>query len=81
MKWAGSRDKIFSPSGRGRAFFLTFLFIERFDRWSMSDIGMFRQLTFHSSSSVREDPFKKNFSASLKPPEMIRKSTSPNGSP
>ncbi len=38
MKWAGSRDKIFSPSGRGRAFFLTFLFIERFDRWSMSDI-------------------------------------------
>jgi hypothetical protein len=32
VKWAGSRDKIFSPSGRGRTFFLTFLFIERFDR-------------------------------------------------
>ena len=28
MKWAGSRDKIFSPSGRGRTFFLTSLFIE-----------------------------------------------------
>ena len=28
MKWAGSRDKIFSPSGRGRGFFLTSLFIE-----------------------------------------------------
>jgi hypothetical protein len=31
VKWAGSRDKTFSPSGRGRTFFLTFLFIERFD--------------------------------------------------
>src|SRR5947209_5435993 len=28
VKWAGSRDKIFSPSGRGRTFFLTSLFIE-----------------------------------------------------
>jgi hypothetical protein len=28
VKWAGSRDKIFSPSGRGRSFFLTSLFIE-----------------------------------------------------
>src|ERR1035438_5742396 len=28
VKWAGSRDKILSPSGRGRTFFLTFLFIE-----------------------------------------------------
>jgi hypothetical protein len=27
-KWAGSRDKIFSPSGRRRSFFLTVLFIE-----------------------------------------------------
>src|SRR5260370_20844934 len=27
VKWAGSRDKIFSP-GRGRTFFLTSLFIE-----------------------------------------------------
>ncbi len=32
MKWAGSRDKIFSPSGRGRTFFLTSLFIELIDR-------------------------------------------------
>jgi Serine aminopeptidase, S33 len=31
VKWAGSRDKIFSPSGRGRTFFLTSLFIERID--------------------------------------------------
>jgi hypothetical protein len=31
LETAGSRDKIFSPSGRGRTFFLTFLFIERFD--------------------------------------------------
>src|ERR1035438_6724555 len=36
VKWAGSREKILSPSGRGRTFFLTFLFIERFDRWSLS---------------------------------------------
>src|ERR1035441_10073077 len=28
VKWAGSRDKIFSSSGRGRTFFLTSLFIE-----------------------------------------------------
>jgi hypothetical protein len=28
VKWAGSRDKIFSPSGRGSTFFLTSLFIE-----------------------------------------------------
>jgi hypothetical protein len=46
VKWAGSRDKIFSPSGRGRTFFLTFLFIERFDRWSLSEMGMFRQPRF-----------------------------------
>src|ERR1017187_2209113 len=31
VKWARSRDKIFSPSGRGRAFFLTSLFIELID--------------------------------------------------
>src|ERR1700675_2418183 len=31
-KWAGSRDKIFSP-GRGGAFFLTSLFIELIDRF------------------------------------------------
>src|ERR1035438_8174887 len=30
-KWAGSRYKIFSPSGRGEAFFLTSLFIELID--------------------------------------------------
>jgi transposase len=30
-EWAGSRDKIFSPSGRGRTFFLTSLFIELID--------------------------------------------------
>jgi hypothetical protein len=33
-KWAGSRDKIFSPSGRGGAFFLTSLFIELIDALS-----------------------------------------------
>src|ERR1039457_1744649 len=32
VKWAGSRDKIFSPSGRGRTFFLTSLFIELIDK-------------------------------------------------
>src|SRR6266851_3491221 len=32
VKWAGSRNKIFSPSGRGRTFFLTSLFIELIDR-------------------------------------------------
>src|ERR1035438_3799215 len=31
VKWAGSRDKIFSPSGRGSTFFLTSLFIELID--------------------------------------------------
>jgi hypothetical protein len=31
VKWAGSRDKIFSPSGQGRTFFLTSLFIELID--------------------------------------------------
>ena len=31
VKWAGSRDKIFSVSGRGRTFFLTSLFIELID--------------------------------------------------
>src|SRR6266581_5988490 len=31
VKWAGARDKIFSPSGRGRTFFLTSLFIELID--------------------------------------------------
>jgi hypothetical protein len=30
-KWAGSRDTIFSPSGRGEAFSLTSLFIELID--------------------------------------------------
>ena len=34
MKWAGSRDKIFSPSGRGRGFFLTSLFIELIEGWA-----------------------------------------------
>jgi hypothetical protein len=33
VKWAGSRDKIFSPSGRGRTFFLTSLFIELIERF------------------------------------------------
>src|ERR1700692_2654529 len=40
VKWAGSRDKICSPSGRGRTFFLTSLFIELIDPvspFSMSD--------------------------------------------
>src|ERR1035438_6468553 len=44
VKWAGSRDKILSPSGRGRTFFLTFLFIERFDRPSMSEKAISEQL-------------------------------------
>jgi len=30
LQWAGSRERI-SPSGRGGAFFLTFLFIELID--------------------------------------------------
>jgi hypothetical protein len=34
VKWAGSRDKIFSPSGRGRTFLLTSLLIELIDRQS-----------------------------------------------
>jgi hypothetical protein len=42
VKWAGSRDKIFSPSGRGRTVFLTFLFIERFEG-VLSAMGMLRQ--------------------------------------
>ena len=32
LQWAGCRETI-SLSGQGGAFFLTFLFIERFDRW------------------------------------------------
>jgi len=32
-QWAGSRDKIFSPSGRGRGSFLTSLFIELTTPW------------------------------------------------
>jgi hypothetical protein len=32
VKWAGSRDKIFSPSGRGITFFLTSLFIELIEK-------------------------------------------------
>src|SRR6266849_6676834 len=36
VKWAGSRDKIFSPSGRGRTFFLTSLFIELIDLYGRS---------------------------------------------
>src|SRR5713226_155696 len=42
VKWAGSRDKIFSPSGRGRTFFLTSLFIEplaQIERHSYSEVG------------------------------------------
>jgi len=36
LQWAGSRERNLA-SGRGGAFFLTSLFIERFDRWSMSE--------------------------------------------
>ena len=38
MKWAGSRDKIFSVSGRGRTFFLTSLFIELIEKLSSQGI-------------------------------------------
>ena len=37
MKWAGSRDKIFSPSGRGKAFLLTSLFIELVEDYQRID--------------------------------------------
>jgi hypothetical protein len=42
LQWAGSRERNLA-SGRGGTFFLTSLFIERFDRWSMSDMAMLRQ--------------------------------------
>jgi hypothetical protein len=46
LQWAGSRDRNLA-SGRGGAFFLTSLFIERFERQSaiLSVMGIFRQLT------------------------------------
>src|SRR5713101_2717111 len=42
VKWAGSRDKIFSP-GRGRTFFLTSLFIELIDREPVRDERVMEQ--------------------------------------
>jgi hypothetical protein len=42
LQWAGSRERNLA-SGRGQTFFLTSLFIERFDRWSLSATAMFRQ--------------------------------------
>jgi hypothetical protein len=44
LQWAGSRERNLH-SGRGRSFFLTSLFIERFDRWSTSAMAIFHQLT------------------------------------
>jgi hypothetical protein len=41
VQWAGSRERNLA-SGRGGTFFLTSLFIERFDP-VMSDMGIFRQ--------------------------------------
>jgi hypothetical protein len=45
LQWAGSRERNLA-SGRGRTFFLTFLFIERFDpaTWILSAIEIYRQL-------------------------------------
>jgi hypothetical protein len=42
VKWAGPRDKI-SPSGRGRTFFLTSLFIELIMalRWALDCYALF----------------------------------------
>jgi hypothetical protein len=48
LQWAGSRERNLA-SGRGRTFFLTFLFIERFDRrssGSMSVMAMLQQPSY-----------------------------------
>jgi hypothetical protein len=44
LQWAGSRERNLA-SGRGGTFFLTSLFIERFDRWSLSVTAILQQLT------------------------------------
>jgi hypothetical protein len=49
LQWAGSRERNLA-SGRGRTFFLTSLFIERFDRrslsiWSLSITMIYQQLS------------------------------------
>src|SRR6267378_1693536 len=53
VKWTGSRDKIFSPSGRGRTFFLTSLFIELIEmKWFF--LVSFIAALFCSSSGGHE---------------------------
>jgi len=54
VKWAGSRDKIFSASGRERTFFLTSLFIELIDPDSLH----FGELERSSASTFCFVPFK-----------------------
>ena len=66
MKWAGSRDKIFSPSGRGRTFFLTSLFIELIDHWGQSsteDIEVCRPSLF--SIGPLAEPDARDFQAAI----------------
>jgi hypothetical protein len=53
VKWAGSRDKIFSPSGRGRAFFLTSLFIELIIRPEAGQAGSM-SVAFHEKAGRSE---------------------------
>ena len=63
VKWAGSRDKIFSPSGRGRTFFLTSLFIERFDGGSVSVTAISRAqrgYAAHYGLSAQSKSFRNN---------------------
>src|SRR6266571_6712077 len=51
VKWAGSRDKTFSPSGRGRTFFLTSLFIELIDPDRHCPVPVCRSLGRSASDS------------------------------
>src|SRR2546425_906708 len=65
VKWAGSRDKIFSPSGRGRTFFLTSLFIEQNLLALRSRENFFLDIPFYRTHPMKKDVKEKSISPLL----------------
>ncbi len=60
MKWAGSRDKIFSPSGRGRTFLLTSLFIELIDPLGKKTLRTYARTLPDASQQVDTERLRMN---------------------
>jgi len=72
VKWAGSRDTIFSPSGRGRAFFLTSLFIELIDQRSKRVIAVLENVMMASTAmTTAENHAKKMIGERLKSAQKL----------